>query len=859
MKSRPPLARSSAGPARRARARAVAALASAGLLAGFARAVPGDLARARELFAADQRDGAREAALAALARDPYSIEAYRLLHDLASREGDDAGRLRWGKWLHWSAHYSGRQDEAKALSAELIALHPDANRDEVVLDGWRASVDKAVRAAASAKQYRAAGHLMGKLIDLDPADADLRKQYDALYEKAGATVGGGAFVAERVRRRSPRWLARTNREHSEWEDAFSRKTEHYKIVTNISYEFFETVSVVMEDMYDFYQLVYGYRKKAPTVTLAIHRRRSDFDRYCHEVLRTSLSLGVGGWFWDDKMTVAAFDRTEQGENLRDLWRVLFHEASHQFMHLLTKSTKQDPPTWLNEGTASYFEGCELKADGSIVKNKPAVNRAFEWEYIENGDRRHSLKELITCRHREYDGSFYSYGWALVYFLNNYEDEQGDAIYREPYLEYLNSYTKKSRGDDEERRLEAFERAVEMFVDDVADPAVPDWAAFEERWRTWTKDVVAEVKAGPELADELQERCQRYLARGDHERALITAERADDKRPGDAETYRLLGMASWEAERREDAVYWMLRYWEDAFADQDAERLASAERWLGEHGAESLARDYCAATRAALEAVGEAMTEVAEAGQPVLAQLFASHAMQAFGVEPRPLLAEVERLAQASGQSLRLWQAAFPESSDANSQWRGVDVVRYDADGVLVNSPSPAVWPAAYCNVPTLAPLAPPFDVRGSVQVEGEFGAYVYLGIGRDGMARCALRFLPSRQVEVQLLDLSHATDAENEESSNLSVVVHRGLASAKAKSAEGALAFQLEIADDGGWLRLPHGDDAVELELPAEVGQDRLTGRMSLVVGPEAVALFKDVQVRPRRPFWPVRPSTDAD
>lgn len=855
------------------------------------------LEEARGQFAAGELEKAATTALESLAFDPYAVGAYRVLYDVAKQDGDQEGQLRWGKWIYWSHAYTGNSSEADAIADELEDIWDGWNRDEKLVTEWQDSVQKAIRSAAgSAKQYRLAGHLYGKLLDLDPTDRDLLQGVERLESRAGSTASGGAFVADKIQRLPPKHIARVNRNHRDWENAFNRKTKSYEIYTNVSLEFFETVCVVMEEMNDFYRDIYDYNRKAPRLTLAIARRRSDFDRYAQEVLLApGLPIGVKGWFYDKKLTVSAYDESEDASDLSDLWATLFHEASHHFTFLLTDRAKQDPPTWINEGTASYFEGCELKPDGSIVKNKPALNRVLEWTSIENSRRRHSLKEVITCPHRAYDGSFYSYGWALVYFLLNYEENDsragnpteaieatvavtpggkdapttgstgkeqdipyaikpGKLVYRDAYLEYYQSYTKRSRSKDDFHQ-EAYDRAVEMFVTEIADPEVPDWAAFEDRWRRFMEGVVREVHAGPELADTLQARCRGYLEAGDFERALIAAEQADDKRPNDGETYRLLALAQFGLESPGDAVYWMVRAWEQAWlAGEGGEDLrAYAVDWLHENGGRDVLEDYCRATEVLLEESLAAVDNAIEDGHPAMGMLFASHMLRAAGIDHEPVLRQIRELSELSGHSLNLWLHSYANRSpEDNRQISNTDSVRYDIDGVLVNCPDDRYWIYDRSEFPSLRWLEPPFDMRGAVQIDGESGAYVVLGMGLSGRPNSVLAFRPGAEVEFMNVEFNR----EMRQGFNFTTTRLRGLGLLPLAAMD-KIEFELQVDAEGkGEVRVGENSRPV----PSEWTPDVLSGAFGVGAGNDTVALFSQLQVRTARPFWPVPPpNLDAE
>lgn len=795
---------------------------------------------ARRLLEADNPGAAEAKAMEGLALDPWAVTGYEVLHAIAAARDDDAGRLRWGKWLFWAHDYAGRAKEAAAVAAQLAAIWEGADRDGAIVRAWRESALKAARGAAAAGQFQAAGHLMGKLLDLDPADAALASEYDKLVEKGGQLVSGGSFVAERVRRRSPQFLERQNRLHADWERAFTRKTPHYEVITNVSYAFFETLCVVMEDMHQFYRKVYGYTKTSPRLELHVYRKRSDFDQFSFKILHESLPLGVLGWFyWEPRLMVAAYDPTEAGTDLRDLWNTLFHEASHQFMHLYTKSAGEQPPTWLNEGTASYFEGCELKADGSIVKNKPAKLRILEWEALENSSARHSLADLINCPHSAYDGTYYSYGWSLVYFLNNYEDKNGNFIYREPYLRYLQSYTRKG-GDA------PLARAKRMFVEEVADPDVPDWDAFERRWRNFTRDVLKESQAGPDLATVLQERARRYLERGDAERALLTAEQADEKRPDDAETFLLLARASDALGRRPEAAYWMLRHWEAAWAAEDEERLAAAEKWLREHDGEALVKLFCQPSRQALAQTEAAMDAAVEAGHPVLAMLFAQHALQAFGVEHGGLRARIASMGELSGHDVRLWRRVMNRTPENNRKLDGKDWVKFELDGILFFTPQDRAWTWLQVDDPGLQQLEPPFDLRGTVEIDGPEPALIELGVNASGRPQAGLDFENGAKITFVVWKEEAREDQANR------LALEREDVGELRLTPMARIPFLLLMKPDGkGELSV---GDQFKTELPARWTRDVLTGGMGIGAGSNTAALFSGLEVRPHRPFWPVPP-----
>ncbi|MDP7061346.1 MAG: hypothetical protein QF489_00235, partial [Planctomycetota bacterium] len=220
-----------------------------------------DFEEAKQLLAAGNFEDARKSAEHVLTFQPYSADGYQVMMDIARADEDLEAELRWGKWLAWSLRASGEKSALATLSERMDALYEGWNQDEITLGEWRKDVRKTAKKAGSKKQFRLAGHLMNKLLDLNPSDKTLNKEYDKLADKAGNEISGGAFVSDKVRRKSAKWLAKNNAKHADWENRWTKKTKNYDVETNMDYEFFETLCAAMDQMNDFYRSVYEYKKK----------------------------------------------------------------------------------------------------------------------------------------------------------------------------------------------------------------------------------------------------------------------------------------------------------------------------------------------------------------------------------------------------------------------------------------------------------------------------------------------------------------------------------------------------------------------------------------------------------------------
>lgn len=859
---------------------------------------------ARELLASGEVEKARESALAELSTTPYSVEGYQLLREIAAAEDDLAAELRWGKWLYWSYRAAGLKKETAALAEELTELHADWNLDGLLMDDWNKSTYAAVKTAKGKKHFRLAGHLLAKLMAMDPGSKKLSKDYDKLIDDAGNEVTGGAFVSSKVRSKSEKWIAKQNAKHEAWEDRWERKTKYYELETNMDYEFFETVSAAMDEMHLFYRDVLDYSKKAPRARVAIHRKRSDFDRFSQDLLGRAIgSESVGGYWAPQLKTVVTFDRSygDPNKTRADLWNTLFHEASHQFTSLMMEKNERKGiycPAWLNEGTASYFEGCRIKADGTIVKNDIAEGRLRSWWWLEGSKRKHSLEDLIAHIRNtgpdstgllSYEGDYYSYGWSLVYFLLNYEENDrrvyappitpgqgipeeykavrkaGKLVYRQPYLDYLEHFAKVGNKDNDQHY--PFEIAKQFFVDEVGDPDVPNWEAFENRWRKFTTSLYRELESGWEFADVLQARCRGYILAEDFERARITAEQADDKRPNDPETYRLLAESNLGAEREGDAVYWMFRHWEMMWPSDNEEATLAAEEWLIENGGKELVKKYCEPSKVTLASMETAMEEALAGGQPVLATMFATHAMTAFNEEFPQLLEVAQEMTEISGQDMRMWQPAFNKGPDGNRKVRMndgslIDGVVYQPDGMLMFDPEGWERPGyERCDVGTLNQLAPPFAVRGTVQVDGNAGR-ILLGMDRAGRPKSEIAFYLDDKDNASVAISLISVNVDTESGTALSLPRRIGDVFIgdvnEMRGSTGGVQYDFVIeflGDDKG--RMTVGDNT--FDLPDKLTDRVLEGGIGLAVTEDTAVLFQNIEVRPNKAFWPVAPQGDDE
>jgi len=326
-----------------------------------------------------------------------------------------------------------------------------------------------------------------------------------------------------------------------------------------------------------------------------------------------------------------------------------------------------------------------------------------------------------------------------------------------------------------------------------------------------------------------------------------AEQADQKRPNDSDTFLLLALSNAGADNTSEAAYWMLRHWELVFEQNDDTAMQAAEEWMREHDLESLADDYCVPTKSAFQNIGKAMDTAEEDGQPAMAMLFGSHLMQASGLRPQNFRERIETLEVNSGTELRLWQRAYPSDSVTKRPGR---VQEQGVDSILVNTPENrgTTWTAATGQ--NLGWLEPPYDVRGTVQVDGSKGARLLFGIGFNGRAQAAVEIRNGATLSL----LESRADIVQTGGMTLQSWVWTEFERTKFPSAQ-EFDFEINMESHGGGQA--HIGEKVSVRFPEHWQGETMSGKFGVGVPSDTAALFEKVEVKPRDPFWPVAPPAE--
>lgn len=664
-----------------------------------ARPVPdaaSSLSEARALLTASKADEALAKAEEGLEYTPSSFE----LLEIASRAAQAAGEKDKALWYALLAldavPANASKEVAKVrdeLAAALATIDPLQGKATSARDAYNQALFTLGADAAKRKAWVCAASLLGRARGEAAAKA-LAKIYDD-KKAVEALLESGANVELRTKKkRTAKEIAKLDAAHATWDKAHEIKGAQYTVRTNMGIEFAESVSSAMEQMNRYYRRVFGVKERGgetARVTLKIYRSRADFDAHEKEMKdgkEVPLGPTTKGFYSASASEVCTYDPREEGFSLADLWGTLFHEASHQFTHLALPAKAE--PIWLNEGTASYFEGARLLPNGAIEANLVAEGR-LEQVVASIESQALSLTQVITCPDGDtYDATYYPYGWGLVYFFHNYEDDASKRVYLQPYRDYLLSYKSGAKHD-----IKA--RFVEYFVTKPKLPGVATFDDFEKRWNAWIKDLGRLHFGGPEVADELIERARKQKANGAADAALESYAWALRKRAGDPvalhERAEILA-----TQKKNDAAAWTFRVAYEALRaveDVEAKLPGAGELSAKDLTDASLARlakldkalhDGLLAADATFEtALVESAKAYADAELPLSALAFLDASRTTLGGSAKIAEAREEILAASKVDPRRWLRLSLAKELDT---WSGSDV--FSSDGQAISAQSDGV-------------------------------------------------------------------------------------------------------------------------------------------------------------------------
>ncbi len=291
--------------------------------------------------------------------------------------------------------------------------------------------------------------------------------------------------------------------------------KHYKLESKLDATTTQRVSDVMDDIFNYYVQVYFDgdetrvdKRKASIRIFASHgemmKQWPGEDR-----------PGLGGWWSPGDWAVSCYDTSSDWGTLDQMLETLYHEASHHFMTMLEKGG--GTPSWINEGTASFFEGAKALSDRRVLWPDAADGRLRHLQLQLTGSAPGpNVAQVISYNGAgSYAGDYYPYGWGLIYFLQQYEDPTTlEYVFRPLYASYRDTIARKG-GDP----MALFK---EVFLVPSAPGGIKDFDAWVSRWRNWILNDVYPLHQGLKTRELRLEKAHRYIAAADAAKTNRTA-------------------------------------------------------------------------------------------------------------------------------------------------------------------------------------------------------------------------------------------------------------------------------------------------------------------------------------------------
>ncbi len=651
------------------------------------------LTLAQELASAGKVDAALTAVGRALERDPNDLECVYLQFQLAKQKEDrDRAVYALHHWLQVARKRKpalpGKQ--LADVDKELLALDPEAKAWSAMAANYAHELLKVGKDYERRKDLLAALGVYQHVLQVDADNTAARTAITNIRRTGGAEVavedvfaGGGDPTAGL----SEKKLAEEDQRHSAWDNAWSKDGENYSYRTNAGFLVLETSSIAMEQMNRFYRKFFHFKEdggKTPKIEIRIFKNRDEYLKLGQNPVEWS-----GGHFIGNAVETYVGGTTGK-ETIRDMYRTLFHEAAHQFVSLAIPFV----PGWMNEAYASFFEGCSILSNGSVDWNKPAMHRLFplaarldrgfmdsatdgvrddkgEWK---DPDKAPSLRIVVEGNY-EWGPPWYAPTWGVVYFLYNYRDDRGHAVYRDLLHEYALSF-RRGRPKDAIAHFEEIVLAPKISKIKTIDALTPVW-------RDWILELRDRATGKSTTGDELLRFGDEALARNEREAALAFYEEARDNRPDDLE---LLGkvcqlLDGLKLESRAAGAYRQLKRALELLGETTSTRYKNAAGRL--QSLDPLLRQYTS-IKTKLAEQGLALAKRYEAaGLPTMALLVAHRMSGDFSVPEA--LAYYTDLAKRTGKTLARWRVAYDENSLAG--W-SADTPGYEAYGETIRTEIP---------------------------------------------------------------------------------------------------------------------------------------------------------------------------
>ncbi|MBL8842160.1 MAG: hypothetical protein JNL90_11610 [Planctomycetes bacterium] len=642
------------------------------------------LERGTRALAQGRPEAARPEVERALERDPKSPEAWALQAELARLTGDADLEL-WALHRRYALRVAqkARAGELEPLRAELLAKDPIASDLFGLKSAYVGRMAPLAEAYEKERRPHSAIRVHQQLLALDPELEASRAAIERISAAPDPSLAETAQARDLFEGISDEWIREFDADHSTWEKHGILERENYVTKTDAGYEVMVRAAEAMEQMNAFYREFFRYGteddgRSVPKIALHIFKTRDEY-----------LKLGIGPPVeWSGGHFTGNAVETYVGPGgFEEVTTTLFHEAAHQFVSLATTAVG-----WLNEGLASFFEGCRILANGTVLMNMPANHRLFPLaERMEQGwmsgpndgvdpadansePRTAPTFRIVLENQYAWGPPWYAPTWGVVFFLWNYQDPvDGRFVYRAAFREFID----KSGGRSGEGAVENFEKVVlqkpqpptkgvDFAAADEAIELPRTVAELDEVWKRWILELRDQQTGKSDPERPWRDWARHAITRKEWESAKEHFEKGIVDAPDDAELHvdfaRFLqsrekgGKAAGRSTDRAAKLALRALQLLEAREPVDAAQVKAVDALLAtldpkrrtldrllaqlEASAAGLAERYLAADRPrmAMEISWRLGTEL---GFPRLFDLF-------------------ERAARSSGKSLALWKLAYNE-------------------------------------------------------------------------------------------------------------------------------------------------------------------------------------------------------
>ncbi|MEO0650364.1 MAG: hypothetical protein AAFZ65_06770, partial [Planctomycetota bacterium] len=579
-----------------------ATLASAGGDRDEPSALDRSLAQAERALGLDKPDAARRYAGEALERDARSIEAWSLVERSAA-ELDDRDEQVWSthKQLELAIRQKLPEKEREAIEARLVELDPLSQDLATLRERYVDELLDLAEAYTEEGRRHSAIRTHKEILALDPSRGESETAIEELAAAPDPSLAADAKPADLFADVTEEWIAEHDEDHLDWGDRAKLTRDNYVTQTNAGYEVLVRAAEAMEQMNAFYRQFFAYGTEehggsVSRIDLLIYKNRDEY-------------LKIGGNIeWSGGVFKGNQVETFVGsDGFAGMTNTLFHEAAHQFVSLATAASG-----WLNEGLASFFEGTQILANGTVIMNLPANHRLFPlasrmergtMEHVNDGidpneptvtpDKAPTFEMVLSGRYT-WGPPWYAPTWGLVYFCYNYQHPiDGRFVYRAAFREFINSLSSRL-GDS------AIEHFEELVLDNPAPPTKGVAGAdsglalhetvrdLEDIWREWILALRDEQSGRSTVERPWYEWAQHAVTRGDNDVAFEQFEKGLQAEPRDVDLLEdFAAFLDGEMKRTDRAAKLQLRAVQllENTDPVDEKRLKAARKQLGKYDPE----------------------------------------------------------------------------------------------------------------------------------------------------------------------------------------------------------------------------------------------------------------------------------